>query len=272
MTEFSCSPLSIFTSVKNNWSLIGRLIARDVTGRYRGSVFGILWSFITPILMLAVYTLVFGVIFQSRWSVGTESKVEFALVLFAGLIVFNFFSECLNRASTLILVNSNFVKKVVFPLEVLPVVVATSTLFHFCASFLIWLIAYVLFIGLPHATALLIPFVVLPLVLFSTGLVFALSSLGVFFRDISQFVGMLTTVVMFLSPIFYPLEAFPAQYRGLLLMNPLTPSIEQARSVLIKGEIPDFSYWIWNLLLSICVFWAGYFLFQKMRKGFADVL
>lgn len=232
----SISPSTLIRSIRSNRSLIFNLIRREVSGRYRGSAMGLLWSFFNPVLMLAVYTFVFSVVFKARWVGGTGSKTEFALVLFSGLMVFNLFSECINRAPTLIVGNVNYVKKVIFPLEILTCVALGSAAFHLLISLLVWLIFYVLFFGMPHATILLLPFVLLPLVLLTLGLSWLLASLGVYLRDVSQVVGIITTVLMFLSPIFYPVVSLPESYRPFMLISPLTFVIEQARDVMIWGD------------------------------------
>ena len=245
---------------------------REVLGRYRGSVIGLLWSFFNPVFMLAVYTFVFSEVFKSRWSGGGESKTEFALVLFAGLIVFNLFVECINRAPGLILGNVNYVKKVVFPLEILPFVGLLAAIFHSVISLGVWLLAYMVLFGMPHLTALYLPFVLLPLVLLIMGLGWVLASLGVYLRDVGQFIGILTTVLMFLSPVFYPATALPEAYRHLLYLNPLTPVIEQTRAVLYFGVVPDFGLLGLHWLATAAIAWLGFAWFQKTRKGFADVL
>ena len=272
MQNFSISPKEMAASLWRNRSLIKALAQREVVGRYRGSVMGILWSFFNPVFMLLVYTFVFSVIFKARWSGGSDSKTEFALILFAGLIVFNLFAECFNRAPGLILANVNYVKKVVFPLEILPWVALGSALFHALISLGVWLIAYLILFGVPHITVLLFPLVILPLLLLIMGLTWALASLGVYLRDVSQFIGILTTVLMFLSPIFYPASALPEAYRHLLLLNPLTPVIEQARDVLFWGKVPDMTILSIYLLMTAFIAWLGFAWFQKTRKGFADVL
>ena len=272
MQNFSISPKEMTASLWRNRSLIKALVQREVIGRYRGSVMGILWSFLNPVFMLAVYTFVFSVVFKARWSGGSESKTEFALILFAGLIVFNLFAECFNRAPGLILANVNYVKKVVFPLEILPWVALGSALFHAMISLGVWFIAYLILFGVPHITVLLLPLVILPLLLLIMGLTWGLASLGVYLRDVSQFIGILTTVLMFLSPIFYPASALPEKYRHLLLLNPLTPAIEQAREVLFWGKVPDMTILSVYLLGAALVAWLGFAWFQKTRKGFADVL
>jgi len=266
------SPASIARSVWKNRQLVFQMIRREVTGRYKGSMLGLLWSFLNPVLMLCVYTFVFSVVFQARWSDGSDSKTEFALVLFSGLIVFNLFAECINRAPGLILSNVNYVKKVVFPLEILPVIALGSALFHMLVSLGVWLIAYCILIGIPHLTLLLVPFILLPLLLLILGLSWGLASLGVYLRDTSQITGILTTVLMFLSPIFYPVSALPEKFRAVLQLNPLAPIIEQTRNVLIQGTAPCMTSLLSSILGSALFAWLGFVWFQKTRKGFADVL
>lgn len=272
MQNFSTSPKEMFASFWRNRSLISVLTKREVIGRYRGSFMGILWSFFNPVLMLLVYTFFFSVIFKSRWTGGSDSKTEFALILFAGLMVFNLFAECITRAPALILANVNYVKKVVFPLEILPWISLGSALFHSAISLFVWIIAYIILFGAPHLTILLVPLIALPLVLLIMGLTWALASIGVFLRDVSQFIGILTTILMFLSPIFYPVTALPEKYRPLLFANPLTPAIEQIRNVMYWGSTPDFFVLSIYLLGALCFAWLGFAWFQVTRKGFADVL
>lgn len=272
MQNFSISPKEMVASLWRNHSLIGALIKREVVGRYRGSFMGILWSFFNPIFMLAVYTFVFSFIFKARWSVGSDSKAEFALVLFSGLMIFNIFAECINRSPSLILSNVNYVKKVVFPLEILPWVTMGAALFHALISLVVWLIAYVACFGVPHVSLVALPLVIAPLILFIMGLSWWLASLGVFLRDVAQFIGVITMTMMFLSPIFYPATALPEEYRSFLFMNPLTPAIEQARQVLFWGNMPDYKLLAIYTLAAAAVAWGGFAWFQKTRKGFADVL
>lgn len=272
MQTFSMSPKQMLGSVWLHRGLIGALIRREVVGRYRGSAMGMLWSFFNPILMLTVYTFVFSVVFKARWSGGSDSKTEFALVLFSGLIVFNLFAECINRAPLLILSNVNYVKKVVFPLEILPVVALGSAMFHAVISLMVWLVAYVVLFGAPHPTILLLPLVLLPLLLFVMGLGWALAALGVYLRDVAQVMSIVTTILMFLSPIFYNTSTLPPEYQPLLLCNPLTPVIEQVRDVLFWGKVPDLLFLTSYLLGAAVIACLGFAWFQKTRKGFADVL
>lgn len=268
----STSPLSILRSVTANRRLIYSLAKREVVGRYRGSVMGLLWSFFNPVLMLAVYTFVFSVVFRARWAGGSDSKTEFALILFAGLLVFNLFSECVNRAPGLILSNSNYVKKVIFPLEILPLVALGSAAFHFAISFIVWLLFYLVFFGWPPVTVLWLPLILLPLILMTVGLSWLLASLGVYLRDVGQIIGVVTTILMFVSPIFYPIAALPEKYRPLMHLSPLTFVVEQARDVMIWGRSIDWPLWGLSMILSSVIAWLGFAWFQKTRKGFADVI
>ena len=261
-------------SLWRNRQLIAQMTRREVVGRYKGSVMGLAWSFFNPVLMLAVYTFVFSVIFNARWSGAAdgESKTQFALLLFVGMIVMALFSDVLNRAPSLILTNVNYVKKVVFPLEVLPVIATGAALFHSLVSLSVLLVAFALINGYLHWTVVFAPLVLLPLVILATGLAWVLASLGVLLRDVGQFVGIMTTVLMFLSPVFYPVSAVPEKYRPFIMGNPLTFIMEQARDVLIWGHIPNWQGLSIYTLTATAVAWAGYAWFQKTRKGFADVL
>ncbi len=256
-----------------NRQLIWQMTKRDVIGRYRGSVMGLAWSFFNPLLMLSVYTFVFSVVFKARWGgAGEESKTEFAIILFAGMIVHSLFAECLNRAPGLILNNVNYVKKVVFPLEIFPWVAMGSALFHALVSISVLLI---FFLGMKlylNWTIIYLPIVLFPLVLLTMGAAWFLASIGVYLRDVGHIIGMVTTVLMFLSPVFYPVSALPEEYRGLLQLNPVTFIIEQARNVIIWGVPPDLIGLGVYAAVSLVIAWAGFSWFQKTRKGFADVL
>ena len=268
------SLLALGRSLWQNRSLIAQMSKREVVGRYKGSILGLAWSFFNPVFMLVVYTFVFSEIFKSRWGgVGVEeSKTQFAIVLFVGMIVLGLFSEVVNRAPTLVLANVNYVKKVVFPLEILPLIVMGAALFHAMISLAVLLSAFFLLNGYLHWTALLLPLVLMPLLILIMGLAWILASLGVFLRDVGQFVTILTTVLTFLSPIFYPVSAVPEAARVFIMANPLTFIIEQSREVLLWGHLPDWSGLGLYTLVALVFAWAGFVWFQKTRKGFADVL
>lgn len=268
------SLLALGRSVWLHRQLISQMTKREVVGRYRGSVMGLAWSFFNPIFMLLVYTFVFAVVFKARWGVtgAEESKTLFAIVLFVGMIVHGLFAEVLNRAPTLILANTNYVKRVVFPLEILPLVATGTALFHSSVSLIVLLAAFAVFNGYIHWTAVFLPLVLAPLVIVTLGLAWMLASLGVFLRDVGQTISIITTVLMFLAPVLYPVTAVPTNLQPIIMANPLTFIIEQARAVLVWGTLPNWAGLCLYTLASICVLWAGYAWFQKTRKGFADVV
>ncbi len=273
MQNFSANTREMVASLWRNRGLIRNLVHREVVGRYKGSMLGMVWSLVTPMFMLVVYTFVFSVVFKARWGEGgSGSKTEFALVLFAGLMVFNLFSECISKAPGLILANANYVKKVVFPLEVLPWVSLGSALFQFAVSLGVWLVAYALLFGVPHWHVLLLPVVVLPLLLFVMGVSWALASLGVYLRDVGQLIGVLITMLMFLTPIFYPASALPPAYQPLIMLNPLTAPIEMVRGLMYWGQLPNPVHVALYSSGALAVAVLGFAWFQKTRKGFADVI
>ncbi len=264
---------ALFACLWRNRGLIRQMTKREVIGRYRGSILGLVWSFSNPILMLAVYTFVFSVVFKARWGIGAaESRTQFALVLFAGLIVYNLLAEAANRAPGIILANANYVKKVVFPLEILPVVVVGATLFHSLVSLVVLLAAIYLFNGFLPWTVLLFPLVLLPLVMVTIGLSWGLAAVGVYIRDMGQVIGIITAVLLFISPVFYPVTSLPEAYRPWLMANPLTFIIEQAREVLIWGRAPGWTGLGVYSIAALAFAWLGFAWFQKTRKGFADVI
>ena len=273
MQQFSLAPQEIIKSLWRNRYLVIKSIQREVLGRYRGSFLGVFWSFFQPLFMLSVYTFVFSVVFKARWpSSQSGSRVEFALMLFAGLMVFTVFADCVNRAPGLILSNTSYVKKVVYPLEILPWVTLGGAVFHFAVSFLVWLLAYLIFFGLPPLSILSFPVVLIPLNLLTVGLSWFLASLGVYLRDVAQLVGIVTTALLFLSPVFYSISSVPDNFRFIMLLNPLTPIIEQARAALFGEKPLSITTLLYCYAYSCSVACLGFAWFQKTRKGFADVL
>ncbi|MFK3798205.1 ABC transporter permease [Pseudomonas sp. NPDC088444] len=268
----SSGPVSLAVSLWKNRSLISQMTKREVIGRYRGSVMGLAWSFFNPILMLAVYTFVFSEIFKSRWVGVDTGKGGFAILLFVGMIVHGLFAECANRAPLLVMSNSNYVKKVVFPLEILPVITLGSALFHSCISLLVLVIAQVLVMGTLYWSALLFPLILIPLILATLGVSWFLASLGVYLRDVGHVITVLTTVLLFLSPVLYPVAALPNAYQPWLKLNPLTYIIEESRSVLLFGRLPDWSNLAIAIAVGALIAVVGFWFFQKTRKGFADVI
>lgn len=269
----SATPMAMFSSFWHHRHLIWQMTLREVAARYRGSLIGLAWSFINPLLMLAVYTFVFAVVFKARLGTsGQESRIEFAINLFAGLIVFGFFSDIVNHAPKQIVTNTNYVKKVVFPLEILSWVSLGSGLFRSLISLVVLLLAELIVHRSLPWTIVLFPVVLLPLVFASLGVAWFLSALGVYIRDIGQITTVFTTMLMFLSAIFYPLSALPKRIQPWVRLNPILVIIAESRKVLLSGNLPDW-YWLSiALLMGLLIAFAGFWWFQKTRRGFADVL
>lgn len=264
----------MIASLWSNRSLVIELVKRDIASRYKASVFGLLWSFVTPLFMLLIYTFVFGFVFRTRWypSDETVSTWEFAAILFCGLTVFNIVAETLSRSPSSITDHPNYVKRIVFPLEVLPVTVLASALVNGAISFVLLVGFFGIMAGTVHWTVLYLPLVLVPLALMALGAGWFLASLGVFMRDVIHLVPMAVSALLFLSPIFYPVSAVPEQFRVVFAFNPLAYVIEDARNVLLLGRGPDWR-WLWfgsslGALVAVCGLWW----FQRTKKGFADVL
>lgn len=256
-----------------NRTLINQLVRREVIGRYRGSVLGVAWSFFNPIIMLIVYTFVFAVVFKARWVVaGTESHANFAVILFVGMIIHGLFAEVATRAPGIILANVSYVKRVVFPLEVLPWVAMGSALFHATISLLVLLVAQLVLVHHIPWTAILFPLIFAPLVLTTMGFAWFLASIGVYVRDVAQTIGIITTIMLFMAPVFYPISALPPNLQMIMHVNPLTFVIEEGRKVLLFGVLPNWYSLTLYVAASIATAWAGFWWFQRTRRGFADVV
>ena len=250
-----------------------QFVRREILGRYRGSMLGISWAFVSPLLMLGVYTFVFVEVFKARWP-GAENAggMAFSQRIFVGLMVFNLFSEMVARAPSLIVEQVSLVKKVAFPLELLPFIIMGSALFHFCLSTMILLASVLAFDQHMPATVLLMPIVILPLLPLLLGLSWLLASLGVFIRDIGQMVGLVVSLLMFMSPVFYSARSLAPRWQFWMDLNPLTPVIENLRLVVFAGGMPNWTQWSMGLAVGAVAAVAGAWFFSKTRNGFADVL
>lgn len=251
--------------------LLWELIRQDIAGRYRGSWLGLLWALVLPLFMLGMYVLVFGYFLQVRWE-GIHSQSGVALALYAGILVFNFFSEALTKAPGLVIANPSFVKKVVFPLDMLPLVALSAAGFHLLVGLAIWLAFFAALQGMPSWTLIWFPLIVLAMVPAMLGLSWAIASLVVFMRDIGQIVPLALQALLFLSPVFYPLSLVPSGLRSFMYLNPLTYPIEAARQTMIMGEVPDLSGLGVYILASCLMAVVGYGLFQRLRHAFADFI
>lgn len=265
------SPIAVFRALWANRLVVYQMVAREVSGRYRGSVLGFAWLVLTPILMLSVYTFIFSVVFEARWNVGVNRRGEFALILFSGLIVFQFFAECVLRASNLLTENVAYIKKVIFPLECLAWVAIGTAYFNLLVSTTVLLVAYAILIGVPPVESLLLPFVFLPLVLTTLGLVWLLSALGIYFRDLRQIVNVIVPILMFASPIFYPVSALPETFQPYIYLNPLTTIIEGVRTVLAMSDRFGMAEFLASVVIGWLAAWLALVVFMAVRRGFADV-
>lgn len=266
------SPMAPLRMLVKHRSLIQELAKRDVLGRYRGASFGLLWSLISPFLLLCVYTFAFGTVMKNRWPQAAEGHTSFSIILFAGLIVHGFFAECLNKSPFLISGNPNFVKRVIFPLEILPAPMVLSALFHVVMNTLVFIALRLVMDGAFTWQVILLPVVMLPLVILTLGVSWFLASMGVYLRDISQVTGILAMAMLFLSSAMMPLNSVPESYRWVFEINPLSFIIDQARNVMLWGVTPDWLGLLTYALASLVFAYVAYAWFMLTRKGFADVL
>lgn len=258
--------------MNNYYYLIKQLSITEIKSKYKGSALGFLWSVLTPLVMLIIYTFVFSTILNARWDIITTNKLEFAVILFCGIITFNLFSEVINNSTAILLRNVNYITKVVFPLGIFPFVLLISSLFNFSIGFILLVLANLFSLGVIHWTILLLPFVLLPIILITLGVSWFLSSLGVYFRDINYIVSLFLQGLMFLSPIFYPISIIPVEFRFVYYLNPFTSIIESIRNIVIWGKFPLWDQLlVWTIIGAVlCV--LGYKWFDKTKGGFSDVL
>ena len=274
MTKLCRTPMLQFINTGlQHRNLIFKLSEREILGRYRGSLLGIFWSFLQPLLMLAVYTLVFSTVFKTRWpGVVDQRPIGFAINLFSGLIVFNLISECLTKAPSLVLANPSYVKKVVFPLEVLSYVTVICALFHGLISILVLMVFQFFASGKITVTIWLLPITWIPLLLLALASTWIFSAMGVYIRDVGQAIGAFVSMLMFISPIFFPLTALPARWQSILAFNPIAPIIEQTRAVAVSGQYPKLMYIFAGIGLGLILCEVSYKFFMKAKRGFADVM
>lgn len=263
--------MTVIRSLGKNHYLLRQLVRRELATRYRGSALGLAWMVIQPILLLAVFTLFFAGIFKARWSSDGDT-LDFAFALFTGLIVHGILAEPLGRSPGVILQNVSYVKKMVFPIELLPVVPAVSAFLHGMLSLLMLVFAMIIAGRPPGLEAVLLPVILLPLLAAGVGVSLGLAAVGVYVRDIAQLTGLLVTLLLFLSPVFFPISALPRALQGVLPVNPLVVPIEACRAVLFGGNGPGLASWLVHIAVSVVLLVAGAWIFQRVRAGFADFL
>jgi len=261
--------------VLRNRPLLKQMTIRNVQARYRGSLLGLVWSFVQPLMMLCVYTFVFSIVFKAKWGVDAAEqggKGAFAVIMFCGMSLYNLFSEATNASCVCVTYNVNFVKKVIFPLEILPLSQVLATFLIGLAWFLMLFVGVWVILGFVGWTMLLLPIVLLPLLVFTLGVSYFVAAFGVFVRDTQYVMGVILQMLFFATPIFYPISAVPEDLRWILLYNPLTVFIEQARNVFLYGALPDWGFLGVAALISCVVLQLGFFFFVRTKRGFADVL
>ena len=269
--QYDSSLLYLIRSLVQHRGLIWQLTCREIASRYRGTVLGWLWPVLTPLCMLAVYTFVFSVVFQAKWGT-SDSLSGFSQFLFCGLIIYTFFAECIGRSVTLFTAHPNYITKIVFPLEILPVVTLASAFFTLSINTLVLgLFILATNLALPW-TMVYFPFVLIPLGILTTACALALASLGVYLRDLEHLIAILLTMLMFLSPIFYPLEAVPPAFRSLLAFNPIAPIINAARSTLLLGHSPSWLSLAGYTLIALVVLKFCWVFYLRAKQGFADLI
>lgn len=261
-----------FAALAEHRSLTVELARRDILGRYRGASFGLLWSLISPFLMLLIYTFAFGTVMGGRWPAVASGDTSFSIVLFAALIVHGFFSECLVKSPTLVTANPNFVKRVIFPIDILPWPMVLSALFHTGSTLVVFLVMRLVLDGEIAWTTFYFPLVMLPLVVLCLAMSWFLAALGVYLRDITQITPMLSMAMLFLSTAMMPIETVPEAYRWVFALNPLSFIIDQAREVLLWGGAVDWVGLAAYLGVAIVLLYASRYFFATTRRGFADVL
>jgi len=249
--------------------LLGQLIKRDVLLRYRGAFFGVVWIFLSPLLMLGIYAFVFGRIYQSRWIPQNET-LPFWIMLYTGLICFNIFSDSVSRSPVSVRSFPSYVKKIIFPVTILPVVPLGTSLIHAAFNFIILLIALGLTGNFQMSVGLL-PVIVIPLLFLSLGFAWFLAAWGVFIKDMSQIVPIFIQISLFLSPVLYPLSAVPDKLKPIYQLSPVSIVIETARQA-VSGAPIDWGFWLISLVIGIIASLLGYLFFKHNKDEFSDAL
>lgn len=264
---------SLARSVVSNHGLLLQLAKREYAGRFRGSIFGMAWAVLTPLVLAIAYTFVFAVIFKIRWVGGdTDHGTSFAVYLLVGLAIHGILAECLSRAPSLVLSNPSYVTKIVFPLEILAFTIIVPAIATATVNLVIVVAINLILTGQMHMTLLLTPFILGPYVLFIVALTMFLSAVGVYLRDLAHVVGLIVTLSLFLSPVFFSLEAVPPAMRNVMVFNPLTFPIEQLRLIVLVGKSPNWLGLMGYSIFSLAALSVAYGAFQRLRRGFSDVI
>ncbi|MGE7950641.1 ABC transporter permease [Lysinibacillus xylanilyticus] len=260
--------------IREHRNLIKQLTKRDFELKYKGSFLGGIWSFITPLIMLAVYTFIFSVVFNARWGIEqSDNKFEFAMIIFSGLIIYNIFNETVSKSTTIILSNVNYVKKVIFPLDILPLTTLLSSLINAFFNIVVLAVGIAIFVPDWNFMWIFISLIYLiPISLFSLGFAYVVASIGVYIRDLAYTVGVLLNILFYVTPIFYPISLVPEFMHPIMNLNPLTYVIEGYRDAVFAGKFPDWGSFLVFTLSGYVFMLLSIWLFRKLKRGFADVI
>lgn len=271
--------MRIPSAVSDLWrhrALLWQFTLRNIEVRHKGSHLGLIWSFLNPLLLLGLYVFVFGYVFNGRFGVlANETRIDYALGLFVGLSIFQLVAEVIGVSPMIIVAQPNFVKKVVFPLEILPVAGVGASVFHFFISIVLVTLGIALVGPGLSWSALWLPVIMFPVVLFVVGMAWLIASVGVFFRDIGQAAQFLSQVIMFASAVFYSaarVRETSAFAWSILRFNPVLVAIEEIRDVLLWNQPLNDRHLLFLYCCGLVGFWAGHAVFTRLKPAFADVL
>ncbi len=265
-------PTAPLSGIRRQTRLVFDLARRSIFSRYRDTVLGVAWSVVFPLVLLAIYAFVFSAVFEARWEVDSGDEVSFAVILFSGLILFNFFNESMNNSTAVVANNAQLIKRTSVASLVLPLSVVAAALINFALSLVPFVAGYLLMVGLPPLTAVWFPVTFLPLIVLSAGVALLIAASSVYIRDVQQLSFLFTTFVLFTSPIFYPESAIPAELRKYVDLSPLSVPLSESKAVLFNGTLPDWERLVVYTVVAALVATFGAFVFRKAEKGFADVL
>jgi len=267
------NPMKIVMSFLQHRTLLYQFTVRNIKARHKGSYLGVFWMVLNPLLMMALYSFVFGVIFNGRYGMmANETAVDYALGIFLSLTIFQLIAEVMGVSTTIILGHTNIVKKVVFPLEILPVASVGASIYHFMISICLVFAGILIFGQGISSLSLYLPVLILPVILFTLGIGWFFSSVGVYVRDLGQLMQFLSLALLYSSAVFYSLDMVPDQIYAILKYNPMVHIVEQARKIVLWDQPLQLRPVLYIYISSTCIFFFGYYVFMRLKKGFADVL
>lgn len=266
-------PLAPMFALFKNWNLLKRVTTQELATRYRESFLGPFWALLVPLAQLAVFTFIFGSVLKSRWPGVNHATLDFPLNLFCGIIIYTMLAETLTRSATIMVDNVTYIKRVVFPVEILPVSAVVVSAVNFLAAFILLVIFFAFSrLEIPLVAILMMPVILAPFFVMLAGLAWLIAATGVYLRDIRHAIGPVMSLMMFLSPVLFPIASIPEQYRIFIYLNPVAVPVEQMRLVLMQGGWPDFYVVGIYALISWVIAWGGHAWFSILRRGFADVV